>query len=100
MQLRPLFQILGSPVQNRPRTFIAIGAIGAALLITPVGAQTPPAPQRSGSAVDHVAAASAVPILAIGVSQLVSPFFASPFTGFESGPSSVVIALQWIVFRC
>ncbi|MGB3472548.1 MAG: hypothetical protein WBA51_17170 [Erythrobacter sp.] len=57
-----------------------------------------PGQHRQGSAVDHIAAASAVPVLAIGVSQLVTPLFAAPFTGFESGPTSLILALQWIVF--
>lgn len=52
--------------------------------------------ERTGGAVDHVAAASAVLIVALGAAQLISPFLVSPCTGLKNGTASAVLALQWI----
>ncbi|QUL38360.1 hypothetical protein [Erythrobacter sp. JK5] len=60
--------------------------------------EPPVGPVRSGGAVDHVAAASAVMVIGLGVMQLAAPFFTSPLTGMEAGTGGTIIAVQWIVF--
>lgn len=53
---------------------------------------------KSGGAVDHIAAASAVMVVGLGIAQLVTPLFATPLTGIESGTAGMILAVQWIAF--
>lgn len=53
---------------------------------------------KSGGAIDHIAAATAVMVVGLGVAQLVTPLFATPLTGIESGTAGMILAVQWIVF--
>lgn len=53
---------------------------------------------RAGGAIDHIAAATAVPILGLGLTQLVAPLFATPLTGVESGTAGTILAVQWLTF--
>lgn len=62
--------------------------------IQPLIEDRPRAP-RTGGAVDHVAAATGVPILVLGVVQLVSPYWAAPLTGIEPGTGAAVLGLLW-----
>ncbi|MGY6550315.1 MAG: hypothetical protein ACXIT4_00275 [Erythrobacter sp.] len=55
------------------------------------------APQRTrpGAAVDHIAAATGVPVLVLAVTQLAAPGMAAPITGLEPGAASAILAVQW-----
>lgn len=53
---------------------------------------------KTGGAVDHIAAAAAVPIIGLGIAQIVTPLLAAPFTGIEDGTGGQIIGLQWAVF--
>ncbi len=64
--------------------------------IKPFGADQHKAP-RTGGAVDHIAAASGVPILVLGVVQLVSPDLAAPLTAIEPGTGSAILGVLWAV---
>ncbi|NJS13994.1 MAG: hypothetical protein HC788_04480 [Sphingopyxis sp.] len=55
-------------------------------------------PARTGGAVDHIAAATGIPILILGVVQLVSPFWVAPFTGLEQGAGASILGVLWTVF--
>lgn len=55
-----------------------------------------PARSRSGGAVDHIAAATGIMVLALAVTQLVAPEVASPLTAIDRGTAGGILALQWI----
>lgn len=55
-------------------------------------------PAQQGGAVDHIAAASAMVVVGLGVTQLFTPLFVSPMTGLESSRAAQIIAMQWILF--
>lgn len=50
---------------------------------------------KSGGAVDHVAAASAVVVAGLGLAQLFVPLMAAPLTGIESSTGAQIVGLQW-----
>lgn len=50
---------------------------------------------RSGVAVDHIAAATGVPVLVLAAIQLAAPAMAGPITGLEQGAASAILAVQW-----
>jgi hypothetical protein len=54
-----------------------------------------PLRSRSGEAVDHIAAASGVPVLILAAAQLLAPSMATPLTGLEAGTASAILAAQW-----
>lgn len=52
-------------------------------------------PARSGGAVDHVAAASAVLVAGLGLTQIFAPVLAAPLTGIEASTGAQIVGLQW-----
>lgn len=50
---------------------------------------------KSGGAVDHIAAATAVLVAGLGLTQLFMPLVAAPLTGIESSTGAQVVGLQW-----
>lgn len=50
---------------------------------------------KSGGAVDHVAAASAVLVAGLGLTQLFMPLIAVPLTGIEGSTGAQIVGLQW-----
>lgn len=52
-------------------------------------------PSKSGGAVDHVAAASAILVAGLGLTQLLMPLMASPLTGIEGSTGAQIVGLQW-----
>ncbi|MEO1220621.1 MAG: hypothetical protein AAFY42_04620 [Pseudomonadota bacterium] len=50
---------------------------------------------KSGGAVDHVAAASAVLVAGLGLAQLFMPLMAAPLTGIEGSTGAQIVGLQW-----
>ncbi len=54
-------------------------------------------PSKSGGAVDHVAAASAVLVAGLGLTQLFMPLLAAPLTGIESSTGAQIVGLQWAI---
>lgn len=57
-----------------------------------------PKATRSGGAVDHIAAATGVPILVLGVVQLTAPSMVAPFTGIEPGNGAAILGVLWAAF--
>lgn len=56
-----------------------------------------PKAARTGGAVDHIAAATGVPILVLGVAQLVAPVWTSPLTAIEPGTGAAILGVLWAV---
>lgn len=52
---------------------------------------------RSGAALDHIAAATGVPVLVLAALQLAAPAMAGLITGLEPGSASAILAVQWAV---
>ncbi|MEL7453749.1 MAG: hypothetical protein AAGJ50_10305 [Pseudomonadota bacterium] len=52
-------------------------------------------PAKSGGAVDHVAAASAVLVAGLGLTQIFLPPLAAPLTGIEGSTGAQIVGLQW-----
>lgn len=52
-------------------------------------------PSKSGGAVDHVAATSAMLVAGLGLTQLFMPLAAAPLTGIESSTGAQIVGLQW-----
>lgn len=50
---------------------------------------------RTGGAVDHIAAATGVSVLVLGVVQLVAPDWIAPFTGIEPGTGAAILGVLW-----
>lgn len=65
--------------------------------IQPLVEDWPRAP-RTGGAVDHIAAATGVPILVLGVVQLTAPNLVAPFTGIEPGTGTAILGVLWAFF--
>lgn len=62
--------------------------------IQPLPLENPPR-SRSGAAVDHIAAATGLPVLLLAVAQLVVPDMAFSISGLEPGTASAILAAQW-----
>ena len=50
---------------------------------------------HSGGAVDHVAAAGAALVAALGAAQIFAPALVSPMTGIENGTGAQIVGAQW-----
>lgn len=62
-----------------------------------------PLRSRSGEAVDHIAAASGVPVLILAVTQLMAPSMATPLTGLgweRPVPYWRLNGLRWVDCCC
>lgn len=57
----------------------------------------PPIATRTGGGVDYIAAGTGVPILVLGVVQLVAPELVAPLTAVEPGTGAAILGVIWAV---
>lgn len=53
--------------------------------------------RRDSAAVDHIAAAGATIVAALGAVQTLAPTMASPLTGIEGGTGAQIVGAQWAI---